>query len=425
MFITISQVYHAYFSQKDGNFVFSHNLKTLFLTYRIPFPPSSGYPIVVYNTLAGLLKLGVDITLFSINPNKHKVDVEDIYDPVFEQLQFHSVELDTDVNVMGALFNIFTNESYNVSRYYDDEAAALLEEILRENEFDIIQFEGLFVVPYLDIVKANSNAKLIYRVHNIESGIWERIANNEQFMPRRKYIQFLARRLKIYETEQINRFHQIFAISEPDRHSLLHFGCETRLDVFPVAIDFEKYVSDISKTSFPTLFHLGAMDWRPNKEGLEWFLNEIWPDIEKLNSELRFYIAGKNMQRHFFEYDSENLVVEGEVFDAVEFMNSKAIMIVPLLSASGMRVKIIEGMAMSKCIIATTVAAEGINCVPGKDILIANTADEFYRSILQCITNPGKWKEIGDNARTMVKRNHNISVMAERMLNTYTSLVNA
>ena len=71
---------------------------------------------------------------------------------------------------------------------------------------------------------------------------------------------------------------------------------------------------------------------------MEWFLEEIWPDIETLNSELRFYIAGKNMQRQFFEYDSDNLVVEGEVFDAVEFMNSNAIMIVPLLSGSWMRV---------------------------------------------------------------------------------------
>jgi glycosyltransferase involved in cell wall biosynthesis len=375
--------------------------------------------------MKGLLKLGVDITLFSINTNKHKVDVDDIYDPVFESIQFHSIDLDTDVNVLGALFNIFTNQSYNVSRYFDEDAARMLEDILRENEFDIIQFEGLFVVPYLDLVKANSKARLIYRAHNIEFEVWERIAIKERFMPRRQYIQFLSRRLKVYETEQINRFHQVFAISEPDRQSILRFGCETRLDVFPVALDFDKYVADASKTSFPTLFHLGAMDWRPNKEGLEWFLDEIWPDIEKLNSELRFYIAGKNMQKQFFDYDSDNLVVEGEIFDAVEFMNSKAIMIVPLLSGSGMRVKIIEGMAMNKCIIATTTAAEGINCSPGKDILIANTPDEFYRSILQCITNPGRWKEIGDNARKTVERDHNISSITERMLNIYTSLVNA
>lgn len=370
-----------------------------------------------------MLKLGVEITMFSINPNKYRVDIEDIYDPLFEQIKFHSFNLDTEVNVYGALLNIFSNQSYNVSRYFDDDAAKLLGDVLKENEFDIIQFEGLFVVPYLDVVKENSKAKVIYRAHNIEFDVWERIALTEKFTPRRSYLQFLARRLKVYETEQINRFHQVFAISEQDRQSILRFGCETALEVFPVALDFEKYVTDPSKTSFPTLFHLGAMDWRPNKEGLEWFLDEIWPDIEKLNSELRFYIAGKNMQKQFFEYDSENLVVEGEVFDAVEFINSKAIMIVPLLSGSGMRVKIIEGMAMRKCIIATSMAAEGIRCENGKDILIADTADEFYRAILQCITNPKKWREIGENARKTVERDHDVRIIAERMLNIYQKLL--
>lgn len=397
-------------------------MKVLILSNVVPFPPNSGYPIVVYNTIKGLLKLGVEISLFSINPSRNKVDVDDIYDPVFEQINFHSYDIDTEINIWGAFFNIFSNQSYNVSRFYDDDASKLLEDILKEQEFDIIQFEGLFVVPYLDIVKENSKAKLIYRAHHIEFDVWERLAAGEQFRPRKKYLEFLSRRLKIYETEQINRFHQVFAISNPDRQKILLMGCQTRLAVFPVALDLEKYKVDIKKTSFPTLFHLGAMSWRPNKEGLEWFLDEIWPDIEKLSGELRFYIAGKSMQKQFFDYDSENLIVEGEVFDAVEFMNSKAIMIVPLLAGSGMRVKIIEGMAMQKCIIATTMAAEGINCEHGKDILIADTPDEFYRAILQCVTQPNRWREIGINARKTAVRDHEINANAKRMLEIYKAL---
>lgn len=380
---------------------------------------------MVYNTIKGLLKLNVDVTLFSINTSKNPVDVDDIYDPVFENIKFHSFAIDTDINYWGMFRNIFSNESYNVSRYYDEEAAKLLENVLHENDFDIIQFEGLYVVPYLDVVKAHSEAKLIYRAHNIVFDVWERLAYGEKFIPRRKYLEFLARRLKSYETEQINRFDQIFAISEPDRQSILRMGCATNLEVFPVALDFEKYITQSVNYGFPTLFHLGAMDWQPNKEGLEWFLDEIWPDIEKLNSELRFYIAGKHMQQQFFDYDSDNVVVEGEILDAVEFINSKAIMIVPLLSGSGMRVKIIEGMAMHKCIIATTMAAEGIKCEHGKDILIADTPDEFYRSILQCITNPGKLAEIGDNARKTAEKNYNISIISQRMVQIYQQLINA
>lgn len=398
-------------------------MKALILTNRVPFPPNSGYPIVVYNTIKGLLKLGVEISVFSINPSKYKVDVDDIYDPIHDQINFHSYNIDTEVNIWGAFFNIFSNQSYNVSRYYDVDAAKLLSNILKEQEFDIVQFEGLFVVPYLDIVKEYSKAKFIYRAHNIEFDIWERLAARERFRPRRKYLEFLSRRLKNYETEQINRFHQVFAISNPDRQNILKMGCLTRLDVFPVAIDFQNYKVDVSKISFPTLFHLGAMDWRPNREGLAWFLDEVWPDIEKLSGELRFYIAGKNMQREFFDYDSDNLIVEGEIFDAVEFINSKAIMIVPLLFGTGMRVKIIEGMAMQKCIITTSMGAEGINCKNGKDIMIADTPDEFYRAILQCITQPNQWREIGLNARVTAEKYHDINENAGRMLTIYHTLI--
>ncbi len=397
-------------------------MNVLILTHRVPFPPNSGYPIVVYNTIKGLLRLGVKISLFSINPSKQRVDVDDIYDPLFEKIHFQSFQVDTEINIWDAFFNIFSNQSYNVSRYYDEDAARGLENLLRERTFDIIQFEGLFVVPYLDLVKEHSDAKLIYRAHNVEFDVWQKLAAIEKFTPRRKYLEFLSLRLKSYETEQINRFHQVFAISYHDRQIILQFGCQTRLDVFPVSVDMEKYQVDLTKTSFPTLFHLGAMDWRPNKEGLEWFLDEIWPDIEELTGELRFYIAGKYMQKQFFEYDSDNLIVEGEVFDAVEFMNSKAIMIVPLLSGSGMRVKIIEGMAMQKCIIATSMAAEGINCIHGKDILIANTPDEFYRAILNCITQPDRWREIGIQARKTAVRDHDIYTNAERMLQIYKEL---
>lgn len=369
--------------------------------------------------------MGVDVTLFSINPNQHAVDVDDIYDPVFEAIKFHHYNINTEANFIGALFNIFSNESYNVSRFFDDEAARLLEDVLRETEFDIIQFESLFVVPYLDIVKANSKARLIYRAHNMLFDVWERLSQSEKFRPKRHYLEFLARRLKAYESEQINRFHRVFAISEPDRHHIIKLGCETNVDVFPVSLDINEYKSDSVQPNFPTLFHLGSMDWIPNREGIEWFLDEVWPDIEELNSELRFYIAGRNMPRKFFDYDSDNVLVEGEIFDAVEFMNSKSIMIVPLLSGSGMRVKILEGMAMGKCIIATTIAAEGITCEHGKDILLADTPDEFYRYILQCLTQPRKWRAIGMEARKTAEREYDIDGVSQRMFQVYQQLLNA
>ena len=225
-------------------------MKVLLLSHRVPFPANNGYSIVVYNTIKGLLDLGLDVTLFSLNCSKHYVDVDVIDDPVFDNVNFYATDVDVDVNALGAFLNIFSNQSYNVSRYYEQDAEKALNNLLREKTFDIIQFEGLFVVPYLDVVKANAEAKIIYRAHNVEYDVWERLALRETFTPRRAYLEFLSRRLKAFEADQINRFDQVFAFSNPDRRKLLKMGCEVNIAVFPVALDFEKYKIDLSKRNF-------------------------------------------------------------------------------------------------------------------------------------------------------------------------------
>ncbi len=398
-------------------------MKLLLLTHRVPFPPNGGYPIVVYNTIKGLLDEGVELTLFSLNCSKYFVDLEDVNDPILSKINLKTYPVDVSFSVWDAMLNVLSNQSYNVSRFFDEDVEHALEDLLREQAFDLVQFEGLFVLPYLDIVKSTSNAKLIYRAHNIEHKIWDRLSSREQFTPRRLYLRFLARRLEDFESEQLNRFHQVFAISEPDRQKMLQMGCLTRLEVFPVAVDFDKYKLFSPRPGFLTLCYIGAMDWQPNKEGLEWFLDEIWPDIEKLGGDLRLYIAGKFMPKHFYEYKSDNVIVEGEVVDILDFIDSKSIMLVPLLSGSGMRVRIIEGMAMQKCVIATTVAAEGIEYTNGKDIMIADTADEFYRAILTCVTQPKRWQEIGRNARDLVEKQYNINTVAQGMAESYRNLL--
>jgi glycosyltransferase involved in cell wall biosynthesis len=398
-------------------------MRVLILSHRVPFPPNGGYPIVVYNTIKGLLQLGVNITLFSLNTPRYAIDFEDVNDPIFKQIDFHSAQVDVEMNWFSTLFNLFSTEPYHITRFFDDYANQILSNLLKENKYDIIHLEGIFVVSYLDTIKNLSQAKLIYRAHSIEYKVWERLAIREKFTPRRWYLNYLSRRLETFETEQINRFHQVFAISEPDRRNMLMMGCHAPLDVYPVALDLAKYEIDKPRNDFPTLFYIGAMDWQPNVEGLEWFLDEVWPDIEKLSAELRFYVAGKFMPKHFFDYDSENVIVEGEVFDLNEFMDSKTIMIVPLLSGSGMRVRIIEGMAMQKCIIATTNAAEGIRYKNGDNLLIADTVDEFYRAILKCVTQPKLTQVIGENARKLVEEHHNIESTSKWLYKQYQKLL--
>ena len=112
-----------------------------------------------------------------------------------------------------------------------------------------------------------------------------------------------------------------------------------------------------------------------------------------------------------------------EVESAKDFMLSNDIMIVPLLSAGGMRIKIIEGMALGRVIISTTIGAEGIDYKDGQNILIANTAKEFNRQLSWLKANPEKLYEIGQNGKKLVETYYNNQRITEKLLSFYSKVL--
>lgn len=398
-------------------------MKILLFTSRVPFPAKSGYPIVVYNTIKGLVERGAEVTVYSVNARRHNVDIKTLSDPLLDQINLVTAPINTDINIKKAFLSLFTKKSYTIFRYYQFSSVAKLKNLLQHAEFDVIQLEGLVVLPYVDVIRQNSKARIVYRAHNIEHQLWELSASSERSVLRRIYLKILARRLYRFERDNLNKPDAILTINTADQSYLKFLGCKTRLENFPVAIDPGEYVPDLSKIEYPSIFHLGAMDMLLNLESVQWFIEHVWNDLNDLNANLKFYIAGKNIPKAFYDYRENDIILYNNIEDAREFMNSKAVMIVPLRSGSGMRVKIIEGMAMKKCIISTSVGAEGINYEHGKNILIADTPDEFYRYILQCTTDRKLCESIGENARKLVEKEYNIKSHSERLMAFYKDLI--
>ena len=173
----------------------------------------------------------------------------------------------------------------------------------------------------------------------------------------------------------------------------------------------------------PELFHIGSMDWLPNTEGVEWFLDEVWPSILQEFPEITFTIAGRKIPTGISQRKDPNVIVVGEVESANAFMLSKDIMIVPILAGSGIRVKIIEGMALGKVIITTTIGAEGLDVEDGKNILIADTPEEFVAAVENCVKTPDLCAIIGENARNFVSLYHNNERTTQKLVDFYCSIL--
>ena len=395
-------------------------MRILIFTHRVPFPQNGGYQIVVCNTIRGLVNLGHQVSLVALNAKKNHQDISQDDKDLLSKINYRAYEIDINVSVIDVAINLFSKTSFNIDKYYDQEFEKLLIGELRKTAYDIIQFEGLMVSLYLSAVRKHSKAKIIYRAHNIENQIWQRLSEQKSDPFKKSYLKLHAKRIKNYELQQLNNFDAIGVFTSQDKSTLLEYGTKIPIEILPVGLNMDHYKPDYNKTEVPSLFFLGSLDWLPNREGIEWFLKNFHKDLTDGDLRVHFYVAGNDIPDRFDDYDvMGKIFIQGKVDNALEFMNSKSIMIVPLLSGGGMRVKIVEGMAMQKCIISTSLGAEGINFEDGVNIIIANNQEQFYDAIKLCITDEQYCQNIGLNARKLVEGKHDLNKVTKNLVDFY------
>lgn len=374
-------------------------MRILQLMNKVPWPPKDGGAIACMNMTKGFSMLGHEVTVLSMNTSKHHVRIKDMPANIRNQADYHLVEVPASINWLEASLNLlFSDLPYNAQRFISDEFSHQLAQLLIVKTFDIVQLEGLYLCPYIPVIRKYSEALIAYRAHNIEYEIWDRTARLSDGW-RSKYLHNLSRRIKRFEISYLNAYDLLVPITDRDGIILDSLGNSKPRHTSQTGIDFASLVPTAKKLEFPSLFHIGALDWAPNQEGLIWFFDNCWTRIHSQNPDLKFYLAGRNAPEWLERRLSlDGVVYLGEINDAYDFINSKAIMVVPLFSGSGMRIKIIEGMALGKPIVTTDIGTEGIPTIDGNNIMLANDADKFVESINRLINDRELFNQIGKNA---------------------------
>jgi|TARA_R110000782_G_scaffold231061_1_gene317407 polysaccharide biosynthesis protein PslH len=393
-------------------------MKILQICHKPPLPALDGGCKAMHALTEGFLANAISVKILTITTQKHPYQPELFPTAYIEQTNIEHAFIDTAIKKKNALANLFSGKSYNISRFYNKNFEELITATLQKEKFDIILLESLYTTPYIAAIRKSSNAKLIYRSHNIEFEIWQRTSNQENNAIKKKYLHLLAKRLKKYEQSILNLVDGIAAITKKDEEQLVALGCNKPITTVPFGINLHNYqLKEILQEK--KLFHIGSMDWMPNQEAIKWFLNEVWSAIIAKEPTATFHIAGKNMSEDIINLaaSTKGVVNEGEVENANDFINKNNIMVVPLFSGSGMRIKIIEAMAMEKLVIGTSVAFEGIAVQHNKNGIIANTANEFKEAILMCLQHPEVVTSIGQKARKTIEEQYNNTVIVKQLIN--------
>lgn len=365
--------------------------------------------------IEGLVHAGHKVKVIALNTNKYFINDSEIPESYKKQTGLEFIETNLSVKPVDALLNLFSKKSYHVERFISKDFEQAIVRALNNEKFDIVQLEMLYMTPYMKIIRAHSDAKIILRSHNIEHLIWERITLNTRNPIKKLYLGYLTSKLKAYELETMNSYDGIVTISDKDAEHYKSNGCQIPIIDLPFGVDLSGYNMQETDYEFPSLFHIGSMNWMPNDEGIKWFIDNTWDMVHKKFPSLKFYLAGRIMPDWLNNLNKKNIEVIGEVDNARDFINSMAIMIVPLFSGSGIRIKIIEGMALGKTIISTQIGAEGIEYTNGENILIANTPEEFLDAITKCTASKNYCNEVGGKARQLIDKKHNIKNLVAKL----------
>ncbi|MCB0794110.1 MAG: glycosyltransferase [Flavobacteriales bacterium] len=360
----------------------------------------------MHNLTRGLLTAGHHVRVMCIHTPKHPFPVKDIPEDYARRTQINSVFVDTSLNVVDAFTDLVTSDNYNISRFFSPDMDIELIKLLSADRFDVVLLESLFMTPYIPTIRRYSLAKVILRSHNLEHVIQERIASGEKNILKRPYRRFLARQLKDYEMAVLDRVDGVAAISPADAQKFAEHGKPTPIATIPFGLIPEDYEVSLAKGPVPDFFHLGSMDWLPNEEGIRWLLTSLWPKVVKKHPRAQLHLAGNKMPKDLIRSKIEGATIKGRIKSAEDYMAKHDVMLVPLFSAGGMRVKIIEGMAMGKCVISTPVGAEGIEYTAGKDLLIAKNQTEFLQHMDRILRDPMEAVRIGTKARELVEQRY-------------------
>jgi len=408
---------------------------------RLPYPPKDGGSIAMLEMIRSFDALGHELTVLAMNTPKHYMELRHLPDQWLQRAAFYAVEVDTSPNLADGLYNLLlSKKSYHILRFTFQSFREQLRQILEAHTFDVIQLETLYMAPYLQTARELApEAVVVLRAHNVEHEIWERRARQPQgglLGPIRKfYYEETAKRLKHYETEFMkqaakNKLDAIVAITGRDAGKFDAMKASVPVEVCPAGLDIaaleqwearmmSPQAANPLQVDFPSIGYIGSMDWAPNQYGVDWFLDKVWPIIHERYPEVKFYLAGRNMPHRYESINLPNVVVVGEVEDAWAFMARRAIMVVPLFFGSGMRVKIVEAMALEKAIVATPIAAEGIGGRHGQHLFLAEKHEAFADCISVLIEKKGTYQALRQQAKAFARKTFNSLQSVGRLADFY------
>ena len=400
------------------------SLNVVVLDEELPFPLTSGKRIRTFNLLARLAERHRITIVCHQNPDREESAAAG---EAFRKLGIETVVVAREVpSKSGPGFyarlagNLLSPLPYSVATHASPALIEAVKEYAQENPVDLWHCEW---TPYAKVLRdalgeESNAARWTVMAHNVESLIWQRYGETESNPMKRWYIKRQCDKFERFE-EWVYRAATVPIAVSPDDARLMRtqFGVQ-RVEVVENGVDIEYFKPQRDVDRDPTkLLFLGSLDWRPNLDAVSLLLDDIFPKVKAANPAATLALVGRKPPEWLKARAATmpSVRVFANVPDVRPFLATSGMLVVPLRIGGGSRLKILEALASETPVISTRIGAEGLQLVPGRDLIVSDTPGEMVAAILESMRSPYEFQETAERGRQQVLRRYSWDLLANKL----------
>lgn len=392
-------------------------MRILQITPQLPYPPDSGGRVAMFNILRYLSRRHTMTLLsFVTEETEHHVDALKGFCERIIPVRHRA-----DASRFAMLANIASSRPYTIHKFASSEMADQVRHETASGQIDLVHMDHLHMAQYVHAVPLDM--PVVLREHNVESVIMRRFAAQSSNPFVKTYAALQARRLHAYEAKICPRFARCVAVTPVDGRTLAQMAPEAHIEVLPDGVDTEWFdPSALSLEPETTrLVTTGDYGWRPTADGLEYFVREIYPHIRRELPDVKLSVVGRRPPDVVARM-GDGVEVLGRVEDVRPEILRGAVFIVPTRIGSGIRLKILEAMALRRPVVSTSIGCEGIEAIPEEHILVADDPRAFAAHVVRLVRDPALAGRLTDAAARLIRERYAWSSITEQLSALYQTI---
>lgn len=386
-------------------------MRVLVLTQIVVYPADAGPKVKTLQVLRHLAARHEVVYCTFVRSDQEVKDAEKLRD-ICHRVVTIPIQRSKISDVRFMAESLLTNDSFILRRDDRPEMQAMVRKLIQEERIDVLHVDQLNMMRF---VPRDWPGMVILDEHNAVWQVVERLQKGASNPLARWVLGREVRLIRKLEGKACRRSQVVLAVSEHDRLALWEVAGESApIEVVPITVDAGRFES-VFKARDPQpnrLFTIGTMFWPPNSEGVIWWLNEGYAHLQSINPDVVYDIVGARPPRTLQTATERfpGVHVHGYVADVTPYWTNAGALAVPILSGGGVRVKILEAMAMGVPVVSTTIGCEGLEVRNEEHLLIADTPKAFSQACARVLQDKELGLRLAYNARQLILERYDAKV---------------